>query len=37
MRIKNVKNVTEWRLCPGCGACAYVRPENKIKLMDFIK
>ena len=28
MRIRNVQDVAEWGLCIGCGACAYVCPEN---------
>jgi len=32
--IKNVKDVAEWRLCLGCGACAYACPEGKVQLVD---
>lgn len=28
MQLRNVQDVTEWGLCIGCGACAYVCPEN---------
>lgn len=28
MRLRNVQDVTEWGLCIGCGACAYICPEN---------
>ncbi len=28
MRFRNVQDVTEWGLCIGCGACAYICPEN---------
>jgi len=28
MRFRNVQDVTEWGLCIGCGACAYMCPEN---------
>lgn len=37
MRIKNVKDVVSWRLCVGCGACTYICPENKIKLVDILE
>ena len=36
MKIKNVTDVAAWRLCVGCGACAYICPENKIKLIDVV-
>jgi coenzyme F420 hydrogenase subunit beta len=29
-----VKSITDWRLCLGCGACAYVCPIAKIDLVD---
>ena len=35
MKIMNAYQVATSRLCIGCGACAYVCPENKIKLVDF--
>src|SRR3970040_513361 len=28
MQLRNVQDVTEWGLCIGCGACAYICPEN---------
>lgn len=28
MRLRTVQDVTEWGLCIGCGACAYICPEN---------
>ncbi len=28
MELRNVQDVTEWGLCVGCGACAYICPEN---------
>ena len=31
---KTVQQVTAWRLCLGCGACAFVCPEKKIRLVD---
>ncbi len=34
-RIKKISDVVSWRLCIGCGACAYVCPSKKIKLLDF--
>lgn len=35
-KFKNVRDVVKWRLCLGCGACAYICPEDKIKLVDDI-
>lgn len=34
--IKNIKEVAEWRLCVGCGACAYACPEGNVQLVDII-
>jgi len=34
--LKNVKEVAEWRLCLGCGACAYACREGKVKLFNVI-
>lgn len=33
-RITSLTDVVEWRLCIGCGACAYLRPEA-VALKDF--
>jgi coenzyme F420 hydrogenase subunit beta len=33
-KYKRVDEVVKWRLCLGCGACAYACPENNIKLID---
>jgi coenzyme F420 hydrogenase subunit beta len=33
-RFGNVSGVVRWRLCVGCGACAYVCPESNIELRD---
>jgi coenzyme F420 hydrogenase subunit beta len=33
-RIRNVSDVAAWRMCIGCGACAYACPERKIVLKD---
>lgn len=35
-RFRTVKAVVDWRLCLGCGACAYVCPERKIDLVDVL-
>jgi coenzyme F420 hydrogenase subunit beta len=34
MKFKRVDQVVKWRLCLGCGACAYACPENNIRLID---
>ncbi len=34
--ITNIKDVVDWRLCVGCGVCAYICPENKINLVDMV-
>jgi coenzyme F420 hydrogenase subunit beta len=36
-RINHAGQVAEWRLCLGCGACAYICPERKIRLVDFVE
>lgn len=33
---KTVKGIVDWRLCLGCGACAYICPEHKIELVDVV-
>lgn len=33
--MKTIADVVRWRLCAGCGACASVCPERKVRLMDF--
>lgn len=35
-KIKNVREVADWRLCTGCGACAYACPEGKVCLENVI-
>ena len=37
MKLKNAHQVAEWRLCVGCGACAYACPEQNITLVDIPK
>jgi len=34
-RIQKLSDVVAWRLCLGCGACAYICPEQKVRLVDF--
>jgi len=33
--IDQLSDVVDWRLCLGCGACAYVCPEQRVQLMDY--
>ncbi|MCC7374086.1 MAG: Coenzyme F420 hydrogenase/dehydrogenase, beta subunit C-terminal domain [Verrucomicrobiales bacterium] len=37
MAIRTSKGIVDWRLCLGCGACAYICPERKISLWNFPK
>ena len=34
-RIRKLAGVVDWRLCHGCGACAYICPEQRVRLVDF--
>ncbi len=36
MNISRIKQVVDWRMCVGCGVCAYICPENKIELVDIV-
>ena len=33
-RVKNLQDVVDWRLCIGCGACAYAGSPGKIELVN---
>lgn len=33
---RHAADVARWRMCVGCGACAYACPEHKINIVDFI-
>jgi coenzyme F420 hydrogenase subunit beta len=33
-RFKNINDVVKWRLCLGCGACAYACPRQAISMID---
>lgn len=35
-KIKNLTDVVDWRLCVGCGACAYICPHRGVSLVDFV-
>ncbi|MFT3868861.1 MAG: Coenzyme F420 hydrogenase/dehydrogenase, beta subunit C-terminal domain [Nibricoccus sp.] len=35
-KIKTLTDVVDWRLCIGCGVCAYICPENRIQLLDYV-
>lgn len=34
--IRKLTDVTDWRLCVGCGLCAYVCPEKKVRLVNIV-
>jgi coenzyme F420 hydrogenase subunit beta len=34
MKLTNVRDVAKWRLCIGCGACAYMCPEKNVSLVN---
>jgi coenzyme F420 hydrogenase subunit beta len=34
-QIHNIRQIVDWRLCLGCGACAYICPHQHIRLTDF--
>jgi len=36
-KIKRVDDVVEWRLCMGCGACAWACPSHAISLIDIVE
>lgn len=36
-RITDVQQIAEWRLCLGCGACASICPDRKIRLVNFVE
>lgn len=36
MKLKKASQIAEWRLCLGCGACAYICPEQNIRLLNFV-
>jgi coenzyme F420 hydrogenase subunit beta len=35
-RIRDLNDVVDWRLCVGCGACAYICPEARVHLEDVV-
>ncbi len=35
--VQRLEDITTWRLCLGCGACAAICPEKKVRLVDFLK
>ena len=35
--LRSVRDIVDWRLCLGCGACAYICPEGKVSLTDFVE
>jgi len=34
-KIRTLQDVVAWRLCCGCGACAYAMPEGSVHLVNF--
>lgn len=32
---QNVADVASWRMCVGCGACAYACPQDKVQIVNF--
>jgi coenzyme F420 hydrogenase subunit beta len=36
-KIQTLTDVVDWRLCVGCGACAYICPEDRVQLTDFLQ
>lgn len=36
MKLKTIIDVANWRLCVGCGACAYACPDSQIELIDIL-
>src|SRR5688572_19225307 len=34
MTLKTVQDIVDWRLCLGCGTCAYICPQDNIRLVD---
>ena len=36
IRIQHLAEVVNWRMCLGCGACAYICPENRVELRDLL-
>jgi len=37
MTFKNVQEVAEWRLCSGCGACAFACRKGNVNLYNFLE
>ncbi len=35
-RIQRLTDVVDWRLCVGCGLCAYICPEHRVRLVDIV-
>jgi len=36
MKLRNVQDVAKWRLCIGCGACAYMCLEKNVSLINVV-
>ncbi|MCW5554721.1 MAG: Coenzyme F420 hydrogenase/dehydrogenase, beta subunit C-terminal domain [Verrucomicrobiae bacterium] len=36
-RIRTISDIVDWRLCLGCGVCAYICPERRVSLLDFVE
>lgn len=35
-RIRKLSDLVGWRLCLGCGACAFICPDDRVRLIDFL-
>ncbi len=35
-KFESIESVVAWRLCVGCGACAYICPEQNVTLRNFL-
>lgn len=36
-KIQSLQDIVDWRLCIGCGACAYVCPSQSVELVNYLE